>query len=204
MNSFKKNFASGIIRSNPTFILLLGLCPTLAVSTSLDNAIGMTGAVIFVLLAANIIVSLLRRHIPDRVRIPTFIVIIATLVTIVDLMLQGFAWSLSQALGIYIPLIVVNCIILGRAEAFASKNRVTDSIADALGMALGFGWAIFIVSLIRQLLGSGSLEVFGRQLFTIPGLKENPAAIFLLPMGAFFVIGILLAFFRWVGVSEGE
>ena len=204
MQSFKDSFTNGIVRANPTFILLLGLCPTLAVSTSLDNAIGMTAAVLFVLLLANIIVSSIRRFIPNRVRIPTFIVVIATLVTLVDLMMQGFVPELSKALGMYIPLIVVNCIILGRAEAFASKNRVTDSIADALGMALGFGWAIFIVSLIRQLLGSGSLEFFGRHLFTIPGLKENPAAIFLLPMGAFFVIGVLLAFFRWVGVSEGE
>ncbi len=204
MQSFKDSFTNGIVRANPTFILLLGLCPTLAVSTSLDNAIGMTAAVLFVLLLANIIVSSIRRFIPNRVRIPTFIVVIATLVTLVDLMMQGFVPELSKALGMYIPLIVVNCIILGRAEAFASKNRVTDSIADALGMALGFGWAILIVSLIRQLLGSGSLEFFGRQLFSIPGLKENPAAIFLLPMGAFFVIGVLLAFFRWVGVSEGE
>ena len=204
MQSFKDSFTNGIVRANPTFILLLGLCPTLAVSTSLDNAIGMTAAVLFVLLLANIIVSSIRRFIPNRVRIPTFIVVIATLVTLVDLMMQGFVPELSKALGMYIPLIVVNCIILGRSEAFASKNRVTDSIADALGMALGFGWAILIVSLIRQLLGSGSLEFFGRQLFTIPGLKENPAAIFLLPMGAFFVIGVLLAFFRWVGVSEGE
>jgi len=204
MRSFKDSFTNGIIRSNPTFILLLGLCPTLAVSTSLDNAVGMTAAFLFVLLLANIIVSSIRRLVPDRVRIPTFIVIIATLVTIVDLAMQGFVPALSKSLGMYIPLIVVNCIILGRAEAFASKNRVTHSIGDALGMALGFGLAIFIVSLIRQLLGNGSLEFFGVHLFTVPGLEDNPAAIFLLPMGAFFVIGVLLAFFRWVGVSEGE
>lgn len=202
VDSFGKNFLKGIVRANPTFILLLGLCPTLAVSISLDNAIGMTGAVIFVLLAANIIVASIRKHIPDRVRIPTFIVIIATLVTIVDPMLQGFAWSLSQALGMYVPLIVVNCIILGRAEAFASKNGVTDSIADALGMGLGFGIAIFIISLVRQLLGTGSVEVFGVHLFTVPGLGENPVSIFILPMGAFLAIGVLLAVFRWMGVSK--
>lgn len=204
MRSLKKNFTNGIIRSNPTFILLLGLCPTLAVSTSLDNAVGMTGAVIFVLLTANIIVSSIRKVIPDRVRIPTFIVIIATLVTIVDLMLQGFDPALSKSLGIYIPLIVVNCIILGRAEAFASKNSVGDSIADALGMGVGFGVAIFLISLLRQLLGTGSLDVFGLHLFTAPGLGENPAALFMLPMGAFFVIGILLALFRWLGVTAGD
>ena len=204
MGTFAKNLTSGIVRSNPTFILLLGLCPTLAVSTSLDNAIGMTGAVLFVLLAANVIVSLLRRWISDRVRIPTFIVIIATLVTIVDLALQGFAWSLSQSLGMYIPLIVVNCIILGRAEAFASKNNVLQSVADAIGMSLGFGLSILIISLVRQLLGTGSLDLFNVHLFSVPGLADNPASIFLLPMGAFFVIGILLALFRWWGVSECE
>jgi len=204
VSSLTKNFTNGIVRSNPTFILLLGLCPTLAVSTSLDNAIGMTGAVLFVLLAANVIVSLIRRWIPNRVRIPTFIVIIATLVTIVDLGLQGFAWSLSQSLGMYIPLIVVNCIILGRAEAFANRNNVRNSVADAIGMSIGFGIAILLISFVRQLLGTGTLDVFNVRLFSVPGLVDNPASIFLLPMGAFFVIGLLLALFRWVGVSECE
>jgi len=204
MYSFKKNFAKGIIRSNPIFILMLGLCPTLAVSTSLDNAVGMTGAFLFVLLASNIIISSIRNYIPDRVRIPVFIVIIATLVTVVDLMLQGFVPALSKSLGIYVPLIVVNCIILGRAEAFASKNGVSDSIADALGIGVGFGLAIFLISLIRQLFGTGALDLFGHHLFTIPGLGENPVAIFMLPMGAFFVIGVLLALFRWVGVTKCE
>ena len=204
MHSFGKNFVKGIIRSNPTFILLLGLCPTLAVSTSLDNAVGMTAAFLFVLLVSNIIISLLRNYVPDRVRIPVFIVIIASLVTIVDLMLQGFVPALSKSLGMYIPLIVVNCIILGRAEAFASKNGVSNSIADALGMSVGFGLAIFVISFIRQLLGTGELDLFGRSLFTIPGLSDNPVSIFMLPMGAFFVIGTLLALFRWMGVSKGE
>lgn len=204
MHSFGKNFVKGIVRANPTFILLLGLCPTLAVSTSLDNAVGMTAAFLFVLLSSNIIVSLIRNYVSDRVRIPVFIVIIATLVTIVDLMLQGFVPALSKSLGMYIPLIVVNCIILGRAEAFASKNGISDSIADALGMGVGFGLAILLISFIRQLLGTGELDLFGRSLFTIPGLGDNPAAIFMLPMGAFFVIGTLLALFRWMGVSTGE
>lgn len=204
MSSIRKNLTNGIIRSNPTFILLLGLCPTLAVSTSLDNAIGMTGAVLFVLLTANMIVSLIRRWIPDRVRIPTFIVIIASLVTIVDLALQGFAWSLSQSLGMYIPLIVVNCIILGRAEAFANRNNVCNSVADAIGMSIGFGVSILLVALVRQVLGTGTLDIFQFRLLSIPGLVDNPATIFLLPMGAFFVIGILLALFRWMGVSECE
>ncbi len=204
MHSFGKNFVKGIVRANPTFILLLGLCPTLAVSTSLDNAVGMTAAFLFVLLSSNIIVSLIRNYVSDRVRIPVFIVIIATLVTIVDLMLQGFVPALSKSLGMYIPLIVVNCIILGRAEAFAGKNGISDSIADALGMGVGFGLAILLISFIRQLLGTGELDLFGRSLFTIPGLSDNSAAIFMLPMGAFFVIGTLLALFRWMGVSTGE
>ena len=204
MRSLKKNFSRGIVRANPIFILLLGLCPALAVSTSLDNAVGMTGAFTFVLLAANIIVSLLREQIPDRVRIPVFIVIIATLVTIVDLMLQGFVPVLSESLGMFIPLIVVNCIILARAEAFASKKGVIDCIADAVGIGVGFGLAMLSISLVRQLFGTGSLDLFGRHLFTIPPLADNPVVFFLLPMGAFFVVGILLALFRWMGVSRSE
>ena len=204
MGTWLKNLTNGIVRANPTFILLLGLCPTLAVSTSIDNAFGMTASVLFVLLAANVIVAVLRRWIPDRVRIPTFIVIIATLVTIVDLALKAFVPPLSKSLGMYVPLIVVNCIILGRAEAFASKNSVWQSVADAIGMSIGFGAAIVLVSFFRQVLGSGSLDVFNVRVFSIPGLADNPAAIFLLPMGAFFVLGVLLALFRWLGVSECE
>jgi electron transport complex protein RnfE len=204
MSSFGKNFLKGIVRSNPTFVLLLGLCPTLAVSTSLDNAVGMTAAFTFVLLASNIIISLIHNYVPNRVRIPVFIVIIATLVTMVDLMMQGFVPALSKSLGIYIPLIVVNCIILGRAEAFASRNGVFDSIADALGIGTGFGAAILLISFIRQLLGTGMVDIFGYRLFSIPGLNENPLSILMLPMGAFLVIGILLALFRWMGVSSGE
>jgi len=189
MKSLMKTLSNGILR---------------AMSTSIDNAFGMTGAVLFVLLAANVLVSILRRWIPDRARIPTFIVIIATLVTIVDLALKAYIPSLSQSLGMYVPLIVVNCIILGRAEAFASKNNVIHSIADAVGMSLGFGVAILVISFVRQVLGSGKLEVFNVHLFSVPGLASNPAAIFLLPMGAFFVLGVLLALFRWMGVSECE
>ena len=204
MRSFAKNFTKGIVRSNPTFVLMLGLCPTLAVSTSLDNAVGMTAAFIFVLVASNVVISLVHNYVPDKVRIPVFIVIIATLVSIVDLMMQGFVPALSKSLGIYIPLIVVNCIILGRAEAFASKNGVLDSIADALGIGTGFGLAILLISFIRQLLGTGKLDLFGHHLFTIPGLSENPVSILMLPMGAFLVIGTLLALFKWMGVTKGD
>ncbi len=204
MSRIYDNLKKGILNSNPVLVLLLGLCPTLAVSTSLDNALGMTAAVLFVLLCANIIVSLIRKFIPARVRIPVFIVIIASLVTIVDLTMQAFLPDLSASLGIYIPLIVVNCIILGRAEAFASKHALSDSIADAVGMVIGFGIAIMMISFFRQLLGTGELSVAGERLFEIPGLSDNSMAIFILPMGAFLVLGVLLAAFRYMGVIANE
>ena len=196
------NLKKGLLKSNPVLVLLLGLCPTLAVSTSMDNAFGMTAAVLFVLISANIIVSLIRKWIPDRVRIPIFIVIIATLVTVVDLSIQAFSQELSKSLGIFIPLIVVNCIILGRAEAFASKNKLLDSIADALGMGIGFGIAISIISFFRQILGTGKFSIFGVELFQVPGLVDNSIAIFVLPMGAFLVLGCLLATLRYTGVIK--
>ncbi len=199
--SFFKNFNKGIFKENPVLVLLLGLCPTLAVSTSLDNALGMTAAVLFVLISANIIVSLIRNFTPEKVRIPVFIVIIATLVTIVDLSMQAFLPELSESLGIFIPLIVVNCIILGRAEAFASKNSLKDSVADALGMGVGFGVAIFLVSFFRQLLGTGEVSLFGVGI-SLPGLSSNPMAIFILPYGAFMVLGCLLATMRYLGVRK--
>jgi electron transport complex protein RnfE len=197
-----KNLKKGIIHENPVLVLLLGLCPTLAVSTSIDNAFGMTAAVMFVLISANIIVSFIRNVTPERVRIPVFIVIIASLVTIVDLTMKAFMPELSESLGIFIPLIVVNCIILGRAEAFASKNTLKDSVADAFGMSIGFGVAITIISFFRQLLGTGKIEIFGTNVFSTPGLFENPMAIFILPYGAFFVLGCLLALLRYKGVIK--
>lgn len=202
MKEIIDNLKNGIIKSNPVLILLLGLCPTLAVSTSIDNAFGMTAAVVFVLISSNIIVSLIRNYTPKRVRIPVFIVVIATLVTIVDLSMQAFLPSLSKSLGIFIPLIVVNCIILGRAEAFASKNKIPNAIMDALGMGIGFGIAITIISVLRQILGTGNLSIFGIDLFQAPGLSENPMPIFILPMGAFLVISLLLATLRYSGVIK--
>ncbi|MGM0510249.1 MAG: electron transport complex subunit RsxE [Thermoplasmatota archaeon] len=204
MSETLDNFRKGILDSNPVLVLLLGLCPTLAVSTSVDNGLGMTAAVLFVLLCANIIVSLIRDFIPDRVRIPVFIVVIATLVTIVDLTMQAFLPALSDSLGIFIPLIVVNCIILGRAEAFASKNDLKNSVADALGMVVGFGLAILIISFFRQLLGTGKLAIFGQEIVAMPGLSDNPMAVFILPMGAFMVLGVLIATLRYTGVIEYE
>ena len=204
MGSFYNNFKNGIIVTNPVFVLLLGLCPTLAVSTSLENGIGMSGAVLFVLLGSNIIVALIRKWTPNTVRIPVFIVIIATFVTVVELFMKAYFPPLARSLGIYVPLIVVNCIILGRAEAFASKNSISDSIADAFGIGVGFALAIMLISLIREVLGSGKMILFDNEIFSIPGFSDNPISIFILPMGAFLVMGLLLALFRHMGVMKSE
>ena len=199
-----KTLRNGILHSNPVLVLALGMCPTLAVSTSVDNALGMTAAVLFVLMSSNILVSLLRNYIPPRVRIAVFIVIIATLVTIVDLTMQAFLPDLSRSLGIYIPLIVVNCIVLGRAEAFASQNTPFQTAQDTLGMGIGFGLAIVLISFFRQVLGTGNLTIFDVSIFDIPGLVDNPLAIAMFPMGAFLVIGVLLAALRYAGVIPHE
>ena len=201
---FWQEFAKGIIITNPVFVLVLGLCPTLAVSNSLNNALGMSAGVIFVLLGSNIIISLLRKVTPNLVRIPVFIVVIATFVTILSLVFEAYLPPLYESLGIYLPLIVVNCIILGRAEVFASKNSVVLSIADGLGVGIGFMLALIIVSFLRELLGTGTLEVFGKQLFSIPILAESPMSVFILPPGAFIVLGLLLALFRMIGVLKNE
>jgi len=202
--SFLKEFIKGLVVSNPIFILALGLCPALAISNSLDKALGMSAGVLFVLLGSNTIISAIRNFIPKIMRIPTFIVIIATFVTMVSLVFQAYIPALHESLGIYLPLIVVNCIILGRAEAFASKNPVFLSIADALGISAGFTLALIIISLFREILGTGSLAVAGNSLFTLPVLGEHPLAIFVLPPGAFLVIGLLMALFRRIGWIKNE
>lgn len=184
---FTNCFTNGLIFENPTFVLMLGMCPTLAVTTSLSNAIGMGLSTTAVLVMSNLFISLLRKVIPDRVRIPSYIVIVATLVTIVQLLLEAYFPDLYESLGIYIPLIVVNCIILGRAEAFASKNTVIDSIADGLGMGLGFSIAISCIAIVRELLGAG--DVFGYSI--IP--DDFNISIFVLAPGAFFVLAFLTA-----------
>lgn len=204
MSGFFKEFTKGIIISNPIFILALGLCPALAVSNTVDNALGMSASVLFVLLGSNIIISAIRRFVPGIMRIPTFIVIIATFVTMVNLVFQAYVPALHESLGIYLPLIVVNCIILGRAEAFASKNPVTASIADALGISVGFALALVIISLIREILGTGSLSIADSSLFTLPLLGEHPLIIFILPPGAFLIIGLMLALFRRVGWVKSD
>ena len=182
-----KELIKGLYKENPVFRLMLGLCPVLATSSSVSNAIGMGGSVIFVLVCSNFIISLIKQWIPSKIRIPIFIMIIATFVTIVDLVMEGFFYEIHKALGIFIPLIVVNCIILGRAEAFASKNPVINSIADGLGMGLGFTCSITVLGSIRELLGSGT--IFG---FSLLGKSYLPFLIAILPPGAFVALGLLL------------
>jgi len=202
--SVLKELKKGIIELNPTFVLVLGLCPTLAVSTSVDNAIGMGISATFVLICSNIIISAIRKFVPRLVRIPTFIVIIATFVTIVQIVLQAYLPPLYEALGIYVPLIVVNCIILGRAEAFASKNPVLHSIADGVGIGIGFTVALILISFFREVFGTGRLAIFGYELFKLPVLGGHPLLVFILPPGAFLVIALILGIFRYTGVIKGE
>lgn len=188
MNSVKERLVNGIVKENPTFVLMLGMCPTLAVTTSAINGLGMGLTTMVVLALSNVFISLLRNIIPDKVRIPAFIVIIASFVTMVELLLQGFIPFLYDALGIYIPLIVVNCIILGRAEAYASLNPVIPSLFDGIGMGLGFTVGLTCIGLVRELIGSG--KIFGFQV--MPSFYE-PVTIFILAPGAFLVLSMLTA-----------
>ena len=186
MNVCIERLYNGIIKENPTFVLMLGMCPTLAVTTSAINGLGMGLTTMVVLALSNLIISLLRNIIPDKVRIPAFIVIIASFVTIVQLLLEAYLPSLNEALGVYIPLIVVNCIILGRAEAYAYFNGPILSLFDGIGMGLGFSFALTLIGGVREILGAG--EIFG---YTIPGF--TPIGIFVLAPGAFFVLAVLCA-----------
>ncbi|MGM5484290.1 MAG: electron transport complex subunit RsxE [Nanobdellota archaeon] len=190
-----QELVKGIFRKNPVFCLVLGLCPFLAVSTSLNNSIGMGVAATFVLILSSTIISFIRNIIPKRVRIPVFIVIIASFVTIVSLVMQAYFPSLNEALGIYVPLIVSNCIIMGRVEAFASRNRPFKSILDAAGMGIGFTFSLLLIGGIREILGTGSLEIFNMTLFTIP---MEPAMIFILPPGALLTMGLLMGLFKHI------
>jgi len=189
MNKLKV-FTNGLIKENPTFVLILGMCPTLGVTTSAINGMGMGLATTFVLLMSNTLISLLKNVIPDKVRIPAFIVVIATFVSIVDLLIQGFVPALSESLGLFIPLIVVNCIVLGRAEAFASKNGIIASALDGLGMGIGFTLSLTLIGACREILGNGS--IFG--LHFLP--NESNILIFVLAPGAFIILGLLMALIR--------
>jgi H+/Na+-translocating ferredoxin:NAD+ oxidoreductase subunit E len=184
MNQWK-NFSKGFIKENAVFVLFLGMCPTLGVTTSAVNGLGMGLATAFVLVMSNLVVSLIKSLIPDKVRIPAFIVIIASFVTIVELVMKAYIPSLFDALGLFIPLIVVNCVVLGRAEAFASKNTVWSSIVDGAGMGLGFTMALTILGTVRELLGSGAF--FGMKL-----ISGDAMLLFILPPGAFLALGYLI------------
>lgn len=192
----KDNFLKGIFSENPILISMLGLCPTLAITTKLENALGMGLAVLFVLALSNLVVSLIRNFVPNEIRIPVYIVIIASFVTIVKMLMQAFVPALNDSLGIFIPLIVVNCIILGRAEAFASKNGPLSSVVDAIGMALGFTAVLAIISTIRELLGTGVITVWGSLALDINKLFGSDkldifTSFFTSPAGAYIVLGLL-------------
>ncbi len=182
-----KIILNGLIKENPTFVLVLGMCPTLAVTSSAVNGLGMGLATTFVLIMSNLVISLIAGLIPDKVRIPSFIVVIAAFVTIVQLVMQAYLPSLNEALGLFIPLIVVNCIVLGRAEAFACKNGVVDSICDGIGIGLGFTVALTLLGAIRELLGSG--KIFGATIFP----EDYGTLVFVLAPGAFIALGYLIA-----------
>ncbi len=181
-----KNFTKGFIKENPVFVLLLGMCPTLGVTSTAINGLGMGLATLFVLLMSNLVVSMVKNFIPDKVRIPSFIVIIATFVTIVDLVMAGYLPELHEQLGLFIPLIVVNCIVLGRAEAFASKQSFLSSVIDGLGMGIGFTFALVLLGSVREILGS--LSIFGYKF-----LEGDGILVFILPPGAFIALGYLIA-----------
>ena len=201
MNKITERVSNGIIKENPTFVLLLGMCPTLAVTTSAINGLGMGLSTTIVLIMSNMLISALRNIIPDKVRMPAFIVIVASFVTIVQFLVQGFVPSLYSSLGIYIPLIVVNCIILGRAESYASKNPVFPSIFDGVGMGLGFTVSLTCIGAVREILGAG--QIFGNQILPLADaeagtLGYTPITIFVLAPGAFLVLGCLQAAFNKV------
>lgn len=189
MNRFKL-ILNGIVKNNPTFVLVLGMCPTLGTTTSAANGMGMGFATMAVLIMSNIVISLIKNVIPDKVRIPAFIVVIASFVTIIQMLMQAFVPALYASLGVFIPLIVVNCIILGRAEAFASKNEALDSALDGIGIGLGFTASLTVVGAVREILGGGA--IFGMQL----GIADYTPLIFVLAPGAFLVLGYLMVLFN--------
>jgi len=189
--SHKENFLKGIIKENPVFVILLGLCPTLGVTSSAVNGLGMGVATAFVLVMSNLVISLVKNVIPDKVRIPSFIVIIAAFVTVVQLLMAAYTPALNEQLGLFIPLIVVNCIVLGRAEAFASRNTALSSMIDGLGMGVGFTFALTLLGAIRELLGS--LSLFGYKFIDADGML-----VFILAPGAFISLGFIIAIMNWM------
>ncbi|OHD55657.1 MAG: electron transport complex subunit RsxE [Spirochaetes bacterium GWF1_51_8] len=208
-----QEFVKGILRENPIFVIILGLCPTLAVTTQTINGLAMGVSVIFVLVCSNIFISLLRKFIPDAVRIPAYIMVIASFVTLIALLMQAFTPDINRALGIYIPLIVVNCIILGRAEAFANKNTVWKSALDGLGMGVGFTLALVVIGAIREIFGNGTITLrfagigviynFGQAVQNDPNvinvatILTSPAIVMILPPGGFLLMGLMLAVIKY-------
>ena len=196
------NLTKGLFKENPVLVLLLGMCPSLATTTSVINALGMGLSAMVVLICSNAVISALRKVIPGKVRIAAYIVIIATFVTIVEMLLKAYLFELSKALGVFIPLIVVNCIILARAEAFASKNTVWQSVLDGVGMGLGFTIALVIIATFREILGAGTW--CGLPVTTI-GYRQNPALMFILPAGGFLSLGLILGAINLIkGGKENE
>ena len=206
--SIFSEFSKGLVKENPVLRLVLGTCPTLAVSTSVESALGMGLAASVVLVCSNIVISALRKVIPSKVRIPAYIVVIAGFVTLVQMLVKAFLPQIDEMLGVYLPLIVVNCIILGRAEAFAGKNPVLASAVDGLGMGVGFTGALFCMGFIRELFGSGTFlsgmaGINGGNGIAVPFLNENPMLIFVLAPGGFFVYGILMAVANKIAEGKG-
>ncbi|MGL4848825.1 MAG: RnfABCDGE type electron transport complex subunit E [Clostridium sp.] len=199
MSTLIERLKNGIITENPIFVQVLAMCPTLAVTTSAENAIGMGIASTVVLIFSNMIISALRKFVPDKIRIPSYIVIIASFVTMLEMLMQGYVPALYKSLGIFIPLIVVNCVILGRAESYASKNKVLPSIFDAIGMGLGFTVALFLIGSFRELLGSGS--ILG---INVMPESYNPASIMILAPGAFFTVGLLMTLLNWINLKKNK
>ena len=199
MNKYLERLYNGLVKENPTLILMLGMCPTLAVSTRAMNGIGMGLSTTAVLILSNLVISALRKAIPDQVRLPAYIVIVASLVTVTELLIEAYLPSLYEALGIYIPLIVVNCIILGRAEAYANKHSVGLSVMDGLGMGLGFTVALTLAGLLREVLGAGT--AFGAQV--LPAGVE-PMGIFIQPPGAFLIIALIIAVQNALGIKTRQ
>jgi electron transport complex protein RnfE len=194
--SLAREFTKGFVSENPVFRLALGLCPVLAVTTSLKNGVGMGVAATFVLVGSNVIVSMIRKGIPARIRIPCYIVVIASFVTVVDLVMAGYTPELHKNLGIFIPLIVVNCIILGRAEAFASKNSVGRSLIDGVGMGLGFTFALIVIASVREIIGTGSTGKIWD--LVLLGESYNPVLMAVLSPGAFITLGLLIGLFNLI------
>jgi electron transport complex protein RnfE len=189
-----RELTKGIIKENPTYVQVLGMCPTLAVTTSAINGLGMGLATTAVLTMSNVVISLIRKIVPDKIRIPIFIVVIASFVTMIDLLMHGFAYDLWKTLGLFIPLIVVNCIIMGRAESFASKHGVLDSMLDGLGVGLGFTGSLVLLGSVRELFGNGT--IFGYKVWELKIFLE------ILPPGAYITLGLLSALFTYIGIRR--